>query len=41
MSFRDQGRTRDHNRTIMALGADEDKVNKKNAPIVMGVSLCW
>ena len=41
MSFRDQGRTRDHKRTIMALGADEDKVNQKNAPSALGVSLYW
>ena len=36
MSFRDQGRTRDHKRTIMALGADEDNVNYKERPQRIG-----
>ena len=33
MSFRDQGRIRDHNRTIMALGADEDKAEIKRTTL--------
>ena len=33
MSFRDQGRIRDHNRTIIALGADEDKAEIKRTPL--------